>query len=284
MRTPIQKCLLTFTLPLLLCLFVSCGSLPSVSQSSDSSRQESPSGSRPEEQELSAVQWSDLIPGWEDTQRLSVVVDRLTGRYSMGNRVLASANEQELGQLLTLLRELDLNRFSVTEETGYTSQLEMRLETTDTVYDLQFGYLTDYTTACLAVRYSDGSRLLLQGPEELAFWHAFDELHTTIAAGDAERCGTVTPLPDGQPYTVSNWFTCRLLYILDDFLLQGGTEAGHGDIPYDVRFTFGEKSYQLESATGKFFREQDGQTLYGVVDAQVPLMDIRTALQLPLFP
>lgn len=223
---------------------------------------------------------SELLFERDSVQDVMVVIDR-----RLFDDITVTTNEEEKEALLDELYAADLSTFEDTGgKTAGGNLLQFKLksgesEVTLAIYDGIDG-ITDGTKQYL--RITDSNRLPLaeiQGPKGTFQFSRLDQLRTEIVTNteDPLYSGAVSIPGTGYEAELDKGACGYALYFFDTALesagesllgeaeTPGGTESP-GEPTFDVRIQIGETVYQLESGTGYFSREKDGQILYGTLD------------------
>ena len=244
---------------------------------------------------------SELLFERDSVQDVMVVIDR-----RLFDDITVTTNEEEKEALLDELYAADLSTFEDTGgKTAGGNLLQFKLksgesEVTLAIYDGIDG-ITDGTKQYL--RITDSNRLPLaeiQGPKGTFQFSRLDQLRTEIVTNteDPLYSGAVSIPGTGYEAELDKGACGYALYFFDTALESAGeSPLGESETPggtespgraetiegaktpgesepsgeaasFDVRIQIGETVYQLESATGYFSREKDGQILYGTLDEQ----------------
>ena len=238
---------------LLCCLLFGCTADPDPAPAPD-----------PEPMPETIATLDDLIPGVEQAQTVSVQVSITSSQF--GTFAWAVANEQERETLLSLLLDADLIEFTRVETGGGAAET-LRFEVEEGVYLLDVLQDTD----------TDVQYLRLTVGEEVAYYEgpavfSFVELHQTAQAvrtntEDPDYSGRLTRADGtGEPLPVNKSYTAQAQQILDGTIDQADASETDPGATYDLVFSVGEDTYQINSQTGQFARIRGDETRYATVE------------------
>lgn len=218
-----------------------------------------------------------LLPAREDVLAVGVGVGGLgTVRYNyMGT------NESEKEAVLDLLYKADLSSFEVPEELTGAGGLASSylLQTADETIEVEIR--TDIDVQWLLIS-SAGQKNVMKGPEDVFDPKALDELNTQIRINteDPLHCGCVEFVDSGDTQKLNKAQTANSRGQLDSVLAKAEIAADES-ISYDVLFTVGELTYGLNTETGHFYRQMDGEKAYAQLE-EYPLKQAMVNLNIPL--
>lgn len=217
-----------------------------------------------------------LLPAREDVLAVGVGVAGLgTVSYNyMGT------NESEKEAVLDLLYKADLSSFEVPEELTGAGGLASSylLQTADETIEVEIR--TDIDVQWLLIS-SAGQKNVMKGPEDVFDPKALDELNTQIRINteDPLHCGCVEFVDSGDTQKLNKAQTANSRGQLDSVLAKAEIAADES-ISYDVLFTVGELTYGLNTETGHFYRQMDGEKAYAQLE-EYPLKQAKSNLNLP---
>lgn len=217
-----------------------------------------------------------LLPAREDVLAVGVGVAGLgTVSYNyMGT------NESEKEAVLDLLYKADLSSFEVPEELTGAAGLASSylLQTADETIEVEIR--TDIDVQWLLIS-SAGQKNVMKGPEDVFDPKALDELNTQIRINteDPLHCGCVEFVDSGDTQKLNKAQTANSRGQLDSVLAKAEIAADES-ISYDVLFTVGELTYGLNTETGHFYRQMDGEKAYAQLE-EYPLKQAKSNLNLP---
>lgn len=212
----------------------------------------------------------DLIPGVEDAQ--SVSVEAGTTSYQFGTFAYAAANEQEQETLLSLLLAADLSEFFLPDESYDMggAAVSLRIETDAGVYDVKvMADVSDQNIQYLF--FSNGSEnCIYQGNAAFDFIPLSQAAHDVLYnMDDPDHSGRAARADGtGEALPITKMYTALAQQILDGTLALADAPQSDPGAAYDVVFTVGDTTYQLNSQTGQFARLQGEEQLYATVDSK----------------
>lgn len=189
-------------------------------------------------------------------------------------------NELEKEAVLDLLYKADLSSFEVPEELTGAAGLASSylLQTADETIEVEIR--TDIDVQWLLIS-SAGQKNVMKGPEDVFDPKALDELNTQIRINteDPLHCGCVEFVDSGDTQKLNKAQTANSRGQLDSVLAKAEIAADES-ISYDVLFTVGELTYGLNTETGHFYRQMDGEKAYAQLE-EYPLKQAKSNLNLP---
>jgi len=190
-------------------------------------------------------------------------------------------NESEKEAVLDLLYKADLSSFEVPEELTGAGGLASSylLQTADETIEVEIR--TDIDVQWLLIS-SAGQKNVMKGPEDVFDPKALDELNTQIRINteDPLHCGCVEFVDSGDTQKLNKAQTANSRGQLDSVLAKAEIAADES-ISYDVLFTVGELTYGLNTETGHFYRQMDGEKAYAQLE-EYPLKQAMVNLNIPL--
>ncbi len=237
------------------------------------------------------------LPAREDV--LAVGVGSLTAFYYMGT------NELEKEALLDLLYKADLSRFETYEDpktqmvmgSGFTYLLHTADEAikveiiTNPMENVQ--YLKISSAAQEKVKAGSTSVFhfvtenIKVGPADVFDYNALDELNAQIRTNteDPLHSGRVEIVGSGDTQAVNKWNTAQAVGYLEQALVWTDITADENtsydeNISYDLLFTVGELTYGINRETGHFYKQMDGETVYGQILSEGGIWAVKMSLGL----
>lgn len=222
-------------------------------------------------------EWSPnlTLPAREDVLAVDVICG-MSSLFYMGT------NELEKEAFLDLLYAADLSRFKTfedPEEQIATGQvLSYLLHTADETVEVRI--LMNRTENVQYLKISGAAQEKVKigsvdmfhfvtenikaGPADGFDYNALEELYTQISMNNEDplHCGRVEIEGSGNTQVLTKIATGEARGDLDNSLALAEI-AEDESIDYDVLFTAGEVTYGLNTETGHFYREMDGETVYG---------------------
>jgi len=215
------------------------------------------------------------LPAREDVLAVDVICG-MSSLFYMGT------NELEKEAFLDLLYAADLSRFKTfedPEEQIATGQvLSYLLHTADETVEVRI--LMNRTENVQYLKISGAAQEKVKigsvdmfhfvtenikaGPADGFDYNALEELYTQISMNNEDplHCGRVEIEGSGNTQVLTKIATGEARGDLDNSLALAEI-AEDESIDYDVLFTAGEVTYGINAETGHFYREMDGETVYG---------------------
>lgn len=211
------------------------------------------------------------LPAREDV--LAVDVGTRTAFSYMGT------NELEKEAILDLLYEADFSLFETYEGSGMQGDIfTYLLHTADDAIKVEI--ITNHMENVQYLKLSSAAQEKVKagstsvfhfvtenikvGPMDVFDYNALDELNTQIRtnAEDPLHSGRAEIVGSGDTQAVNKWNTAQAAGYLEQALVWGKITTDE-NVSYDLLFTVGELTYGINRETGHFYKQMDGETVYG---------------------
>ena len=245
----------------------------------------------------SGVKITDILPDLNDTTAIGVGSIGVGSNIFGGSGAYAIADDAQIKRIIDALSTIDLSSFEVCERTG-TSGLSQQLiienesggrtvkllspavglEEEDFIYICMPAFCED---GCLAGDDAEAIEKCMERIENESFYFmgprgefSFTEFASACTAvlsddTDLQNTAVVSWLDGREPEHVlvkGNWACVR--YVFDGVIATTEPPEATNDSDFDVEVVAGDNTYLLDTITGKFAREQGGETETRMLDEQ----------------
>ena len=226
----------------------------------------------------------DVITDIDSIEELSIIAGNTSHKFS-GGRVFAVANEEEQNTVVDYLFTPELKDFAELDDFSQAMEesdseffgpvYTVRIKTAEENYFIRLTDGEDYQY--LWIINSDGEEVFLEGEEKYiqvaAETFPFLELvqYSTIILSnkdDINNSGRVEIIgEEDSAYNMNKGNSATIRNILDGTITTAASDGdGDADIEYDFKFTIGENVYLIDSQSGCFSRDIEGDISYAQLE------------------